>query len=177
MSSIILGVDPGLQNTGYAILKHDSSKTQVVDFGYLKLDSSKEIAMRIETFYAFFTQKITEIQVTHIAIETPFLGKNAQTFLKLGYLRGILYLLAQLNKCQLSEFAPREVKMAVTGFGAASKEQVSTMMLRMFQGLNTVKATARADVTDALAVSVCGLFALKNTSLDKRIHSLQQKQR
>ena len=164
MKAVILGVDPGLQVTGYAILKYDSPQTNVIDFGYLKLNSvnEKEISIRIHNFYSFFTEKIQHHKVTHIAIETPFLGKNAQTFLKLGYLRGILYLLSQLHSCQLYEFSPREVKSAVTGFGAASKEQVAFMMFRMFKGLETVKVTARADVTDALAVSLCGLLSISS---------------
>jgi crossover junction endodeoxyribonuclease RuvC len=86
------------------------------------------------------------------------LGKNAQTFLKLGFLRGILYLLADQHGLQLSEFAPREIKMATTGFGGASKDQVASMMLRLFPRLSEYGIIERADVTDALAICLCAVW-------------------
>ena len=90
-----------------------------------------------------------------MALETPFLGKNAQNFLKLGYLRGIVYLLADKNNIMLSEFTPTQVKQAVTGFGGASKDQVARMVLQLFP---KIAAPDKLDVTDALAVTLCGLW-------------------
>lgn len=90
-----------------------------------------------------------------MSLETPFLGKNAQNFLKLGYLRGILYLLANQHKLEIHEFAPRQVKSALTGFGGASKEQVARVILRLFP---KIEAPKRDDVTDALAITLCGIW-------------------
>ena len=154
---IVLGVDPGFSVTGFALVAK-AQRITVLDCGYLKMSAQKTLVQRTGQFYAFFNQKIIDHQVTHIALETSFLGKNAQTFLKLGYLRGILYLLAEQHQLELSEFAPREVKLAVTGSGGASKDQVADMMQRLFPTLSSLPMVERADATDALAVALCGLW-------------------
>jgi crossover junction endodeoxyribonuclease RuvC len=155
---IILGVDPGFSVTGFAILKREVSRAFLLDFGYLQMNSKKSLSERTGIFYNCMDEKIKNHSVTHISLETSFLGKNAQTFLKLGYLRGILYLLADQYNLKLEEFAPREIKQRTVGFGGASKEQVAAMMFRMFPKLSEIKKTAKNDVTDALAISVCGLW-------------------
>ncbi len=155
MLMIILGIDPGFSVTGYGVLKKEGHQTTLVDCGYLKMSSSKSLHERVGIFHATFTQKILHHKVTTIALETPFLGKNAQNFLKLGYLRGIIYLLVETHKTQLFEFSPREVKQAVTGFGGADKEQVARIIMRLFPML---VAPDKADVTDALAVTLCCLW-------------------
>lgn len=152
---IILGIDPGLRISGYSIL-HKQQKTILLDCGYLQLPHKEEIPVRIELFYNFFEQKIIKWGITDLSIETPFLGKyNSQTFLKLGYLRGIMYLLARKQSLLLHEFSPREVKQAVTGFGGAEKDQVARVIMQLFPMLETPK---KLDVTDALAVALCGLW-------------------
>lgn len=156
---IILGVDPGFQVTGYGILKKDGSKAYLLDHGYLKLPASKSLVVRIGIFHDFFTEKIQTLNVTDIALETPFLGKNAQNFLKLGYLRGCLYLLANKHNTNILEFSPREIKQSITGFGGASKEQVARVVQQLFPGLKDPK---KLDVTDALAVTLCGFWANKS---------------
>ncbi len=156
--SVILGVDPGFHVTGYAILKKESGKTFLIDCGYLKMSSAQTLSTRVGIFYKFFNEKITTCCVREIALETSFLGKNAQTFLKLGYLRGVLYLLADQHGQILHEFAPREVKAAVTGFGGASKEQVANMVFRLFPRVSELGVSVQSDVTDALAISLCGLW-------------------
>lgn len=162
---VILGVDPGFHVTGYAILKLDGTKTFLVDFGYLQMSPKKHLSERVGIFYNLFVDKISKFEVTQIALETSFLGKNAQTFLKLGFLRGILYLLADQHNLKLHEFAPREIKMSIVGFGGASKEQVAMMVHRLFPKLSEVKKIAKNDVTDALAISICGFWQHKQDML------------
>lgn len=160
---VILGIDPGTRISGYSILKRDEKgRAFLLDFGYLQMNSKDHLSRRVGEFFDFFHEKIKIHNVSHIALETPFLGKNAQTFLKLGYLRGILYLLASQNNLQLSEFSPTKVKQSVVGFGGATKEQVAMMVGRLFPKLEEVKKTAKDDVTDALAISVCGLWHTNN---------------
>jgi len=156
---VILGVDPGFQVTGYGILKKDGNKAYLLDHGYLKLPQAKSLVVRIGLFHEFFTEKIITLKVTDIALETPFLGKNAQNFLKLGYLRGALYLLAHQHNANILEFAPREIKQSITGFGGASKEQVARVVQQLFPGLKDPK---KLDVTDALAVTLCGFWTLRS---------------
>jgi crossover junction endodeoxyribonuclease RuvC len=161
----ILGIDPGLSVTGYAILRKEKGQTQLLDFGALPLSPKDTVPHRVAQFHAFFNDKIVQWGVKTIALETPFMGKNAQNFLKLGYLRGIVYLLSQQHAVRVCEFAPREIKMTVTGYGAADKDQVARVVTRLFQGLQMPK---KLDITDALAVALCGLW--KETSF----YSLQQ---
>ncbi len=152
---IILGIDPGFRIAGYGILKKDQQKAYLLDYGYLSMPSSKSLAIRIGIFHDFFSEKITEWLVTDLSIETPFLGKNAQNFLKLGYLRGILYLLVNRYNIILHEFSPREVKQSLTGFGGASKDQVARVIFHLFPNMPKPK---KDDVTDALAITLCGLW-------------------
>lgn len=157
---VILGIDPGFQFAGFGVIKKDSSnKVYLLDHGYLKMRSTQTLVERVGIFYDFFDQKIKTHGVTDIALETSFLGKNAQNFLKLGYLRGILYLLAHQHGLIIHEFAPREVKQAVTGWGGADKEQVARVILQLFPRM---APPDKADVTDALAVTLCGLWRGKS---------------
>lgn len=155
---IILGIDPGLSVTGFGIAKKDGCSIYLIDYGYLSMSSTKPLAYRIAQFHSFFTQKITDHKITDIAMETAFLGKNAQNFKKLGYLQGILYLLTQHHNISIHEFSPREVKMAVTGFGGASKEQVARIIGQLFPKIVLSK---KLDVTDAVAVTLCGIWKSK----------------
>jgi crossover junction endodeoxyribonuclease RuvC len=163
--TVILGVDPGFHITGYAVSSIEDRRVLLRDCGFLKMSPQHHLSQRVGQFYNFMNDKIATFNVTALALETSFLGKNAQTFLKLGYLRGILYLLADQKGLTLSEFAPREIKMATTGFGGASKEQVAAMVLRLFPGLTEFGAIERADVTDALAICLCGVWACQRQSL------------
>ena len=152
---VILGIDPGFGVTGFGVIKKESGLVMLMDFGYLRMSSSHSLTSRVSTFHDFFVAKINHWKVTDISLETPFLGKNAQNFLKLGYLRGIIYLLSHKHNLTLHEFSPREVKQSVTGFGGASKDQVARIVLQLFP---RIKAPDKLDVTDALAVTLCGLW-------------------
>ncbi|MBD3273596.1 crossover junction endodeoxyribonuclease [Candidatus Dependentiae bacterium] len=169
MIVVILGIDPGFSITGYSILKKEKGKTLVIDYGYLKMKSKDHLSIRTGIFYKFFKKKIEKFNITDLALETPFLGKNAQTFLKLGYLRGILYLLSDLNSLKIFEFSPREVKISVTGFGGATKDQVALMILSMFPKLNEFGKIEKQDVTDAIAVSICGIWKKNQTEILNKI--------
>lgn len=161
----VLGIDPGFSVTGYAIITVASGKTQLEDFGCLKMRSTDHLSLRVGQFYQFFKQKIIDFQITHLSLETSFLGKNAQTFLKLGYLRGILYLLADQHSLILQESTPTQVKAAVVGVGSASKDQVAFVVQRLFVIL-TKSGALKQDVTDAVAIALCGIFS---QSRDQRV--------
>lgn len=158
---ILLGIDPGFRYAGYGILKQEGSKVTVLDYGCLSLPQKETLSARTGIFYRFFQEKIMSFGVTAIALETSFLGKNAQNFLKLGYLRGILYLLADQHQTQLFEFPPTQVKQALTGFGLAEKDQVARVIQRLFPLLNR-QILERNDVTDALAIALCGIWQAGN---------------
>lgn len=159
---IILGVDPGTRCAGYAILKKDAQRVFLVESGVLKMPATMPLYQRIKLFFDFFSQKITDCSITHVALETPFMGKNPQNYLKLGYVRGILYLLAAQRNLEIAEFAPREIKQAVTGYGGAEKDQVARIIMRLFPLER--KSVLLSDETDAIAISLCCLWRTKNFS-------------
>lgn len=154
----IVGIDPGFSATGFGVFHKEGHKGFLLDYGYLKMSPTHSLSKRVGIFNSFFTDKIVRWQVTDIALETPFLGKNAQNFLKLGYLRGIVYLLADQHNLTIHEFAPREVKQAVTGFGGASKDQVARVVHQLFP---KIERSDKYDVTDALAVTLCAVWQNK----------------
>jgi crossover junction endodeoxyribonuclease RuvC len=153
-----MGIDPGFSITGFGVIEQQMGKAHLIDHGFLKLPANKTLQERVGFFHEFFVEKIETFKITDIALEIPFLGKNAQTFLKLGYLRGIIYLLSNHYKTSLYEMSPREVKLAVTGFGGAEKEQVARIIYTLFPAISNAQ---KADVTDAIAISLCGLWKRK----------------
>lgn len=161
---VILGVDPGFSVTGFGIITIQGNRVGLLDCGCLKMKSTDSLSHRTGQFYDFFKEKIEQFQVSQVALETSFLGKNAQTFLKLGFLRGILYLLASQHTLHLQEFAPREVKAAVTGQGGASKDQVAFMVMRLFPRVNEMRPAERQDMTDALAVALSAVWQQQQTT-------------
>jgi crossover junction endodeoxyribonuclease RuvC len=127
------------------------------------MSSKAPLSSRVRAFHDFFHHKIIEHQVTLISLETPFLGKNPQNFLKLGYMRGLLYLLQDVHTIALREFAPAEVKRSVTGYGAADKEQVARLVVRLFPALHM--PSQAYDMTDAVAVTLCAAWASSRSSM------------
>jgi crossover junction endodeoxyribonuclease RuvC len=156
----LLSVDPSYTSTGYAVFARKDGKVFLVDAGYQSFKKFQTISHKISEFYDFILLLIKKHGVTSIALETPFLGKNAQTFLKLGYLRGVLHLIAMQNKITLQEFSPREIKHAVTGGGGSTKEEVALMISRLFPQLKEICKSSRDDVTDAIGIGICGIWKM-----------------
>ncbi len=150
----ILGIDPGLRYAGFSILEKSKTSARLLESGVLVLPGKHSVSCRLMRFHDFFKEKIVQHGITDIALETPFLGKNAQSFLKLGYLRGILFLLSEQYNLNVREFSPSEVKRAVVGSGGAGKEEVARVIGRLFPLL----VTNRLDETDAIGVGLCALW-------------------
>ena len=152
---IILGIDPGFIAAGFSVILVTSGRIILKEAGALRQSSTHTIPHRILCFHDFFSSKIVEMGVTELALETPFLGKNAQNFLKLGYLRGVLLFLAERNELVVHEFAPRQVKRALTGYGQADKMQVFRVLSRLFPGFSQPDSL---DVSDAVAIGLCAAW-------------------
>lgn len=155
---IILGIDPGVIAAGFSLVCVHEGRIILRDCGALRQSSAKPIPERLLLFHDFFTEKIMSAGVTELALETPFMGKNAQNFLKLGYLRGILLCLVQRHGLILHEFAPRQVKCAITGYGHADKQQVFRVLSRLFPGFAKPESF---DVSDAVAIGLSAAWAAK----------------
>lgn len=160
---ICLGIDPGTLKPGFCVLSLSSearASCKILSAGCLVLKAKDPLPMRLIQIYDFFENMIVTCSVSSLAIETPFLGKNAQNFLKLGYVRGILYLLAQRKGLEILEFTPRQVKLAVSGYGGADKEMVARSLSKLFPVFDP-SAVEMFDITDAIAVAFCGIMSLK----------------
>lgn len=150
----MLGVDPGFVAAGFAVIKIPiGKKPEIIDLGIFKQSSSLSIQERLGRFFTFFHELARIHKVSHICLETPFLGKNAQNFLKLGYLRGALNLIAYQLGLGINELSPRAIKSMVTGYGHADKEQVAKALEIFFPGLRGLGKVG-SDATDALAAAL-----------------------
>jgi crossover junction endodeoxyribonuclease RuvC len=157
----ILSIDPGTRFAGYAVMQKEKRSIQLVNHGLLKIVTTKGWAHRIGTFYDFFKDKIEQYEIVDVAIETPFFYKNVGTFMKLGYMRGIIYLLAHQYNLHIYEYSPCEIKQAICAKGNATKQQIACMVYKYFP---TLEKNLKDDVTDAIAI---GLAALSSNSLNK----------
>jgi crossover junction endodeoxyribonuclease RuvC len=152
---VVLGIDPGSLLTGYGVIRHECEVFSVLACGVIRLQPRSSHAERIGQIYRELDDIITDFGPQRVALETAFLSRNVQSALKLGQVRGAVIALAMNRHLLLHEYAPREVKSAVTGKGAASKEQVAFMVARML----ALKAVPRPfDVTDALGIALCDLL-------------------
>lgn len=164
---IILGVDPGTLITGYSILEVEQRHCSVVTYGVVKNSSNQSMPLRLKKIYECLCRVIHQFHPDEFAIETAFYGKNAQSALKIGHARGVSILAAVNHQIPTTEYSPREIKKAVTGNGAASKQQVRYMVTSQLRMRETPKLY---DVSDALAVTLCHSFRLTN-SKKKLLHT------
>ncbi|PJA99969.1 MAG: crossover junction endodeoxyribonuclease RuvC [Ignavibacteriales bacterium CG_4_9_14_3_um_filter_30_11] len=157
---IILGVDPGSNFTGYAVIKNDKNKFFRVTSGIIKLPSSKDMSQKLEIIYDKLKDVIKKHKPDEFVIETAFYGKNVQSTLKIGYVRGVCILSAAHNKIPVNEYSPREIKKAVVGNGAAAKEQVNYMV----KNILSINEKMQYDESDALAIALCHIFKMRSPS-------------
>jgi len=151
-SSIILGIDPGTQFMGYALLKTGDKQPQVLLMDTLKLTKYEDIYERLEKIHTKVVELVRLYKPTTFAIEAPFFGKNVQSMLKLGRAQGVAIAAAMQAGLSITEYSPKKIKQSITGNGNAEKEQV-WMMLKMV--LQIEEKPQYFDATDALAVALC----------------------
>lgn len=161
----ILGVDPGTLFTGYGIVDFQGNELAHVASGIIKIPATKEFAPRLKLIYNELDQLIKKFKPQEFSLETSFYGKNVQSALKIGYARGVSLLAAINNNLEIREYSPREIKKAVVGNGAASKEQVQYMIKKL---LVIRKIKVKFDESDALAVAVCHAFKILSPAKTSR---------
>ncbi len=160
---VVLGIDPGSLVMGYAVLVVDpAARSETPSFvvaGAIMLSQYREHYQRLGAIHARVSQLIASYHPTEMAIEAPFFGKNAQSMLKLGRAQGVAIAAGIGAGLPITEYAPRKVKIAVTGAGGASKQQVASMLYRLFpgQGLEQLRFE---DATDGLAVALCHAYSI-----------------
>ena len=151
---IILGIDPGTTVMGYGILRVVGNKPQLLAMGVLDLKKYSDHYLKLQRIFARTLSLIDEFHPDCLAIEAPFFGKNVQSMLKLGRAQGVAMSAALYRDIPITEYAPLKIKMAITGSGAASKEQVADM-LRRFLKIPQENMLPQLDATDGLAAAYC----------------------
>jgi crossover junction endodeoxyribonuclease RuvC len=148
----VLGIDPGIGSTGYAIIDSDGSRHRALLYGAIKTPSRRSFHQRLLKIHNDLSGILSSDKSDVMAIEGVFHAANVQSALKLGHARGIALLVAAQFGLEVYEYSPLEVKSAVVGYGRAEKSQIQTMV-RMI--LNLSEIPAPDDAADALAVALC----------------------
>jgi len=151
----LLGVDPGTNVLGYALIDIKNNKVTLIAMGVIQMGKLGEQQLKLKKIFERLQEIIQQYRPAEMAIEAPFFGKNVQSMLKLGRAQGVAIAAAITNNVQVTEYAPKKIKQSVTGNGNASKEQVAAMLATII-GQKLDKQTL--DATDALGAAVCHFF-------------------
>ncbi len=151
---IILGIDPGTTIMGYGLLKVRDNQSSMLAMGVLDLRKLPNHYEKLARIFNRTLSLIDEFLPDEMAIEAPFYGKNVQSMLKLGRAQGVAMSAALYRKIPITEYAPLKIKMAITGNGNASKEQVADL-LRRYLNISPEQMLPHLDATDGLAAAYC----------------------
>ena len=154
MEKVILGIDPGTNIMGYGVIKVCNGKTEMVSMGVIDLRRFEDGYLKLGHIFERVTGIIDSFLPDEMAIEAPFLQKNVQTTLKLGHAQGTAIAAAIHHGVPVHEYAPMKIKMAITGNGAVSKEQVAGMLQRLLK-FDEDALTKFMDATDARGAAYC----------------------
>lgn len=156
---IILGLDPGTNVMGYGVILVRGSALSLLQFGVIRLSKFDSHELRLKKIFDRVLGLVDEFSPDEVALEAPFYGKNVQSMLKLGRAQGVAMSAALYREVPITEYAPKKVKLSVTGNGNASKEQVARMLMQIFGFRELPKLL---DASDALAVAVCHYYQKGN---------------
>ena len=153
MSYIILGIDPGIADTGFGLIeKSQDGKLKCVDYGSIKTKAGTKLPNRLEIINQDLEKIIKKYKPKIIGVEELFFCRNVKTALVVGHARGVVLLTARQNRVPIVEFTPLQVKQAVSAYGKASKMQVQKMVKLL---LNLDRTPKPDDAADALAAAIC----------------------
>ena len=147
----LLGLDPGLQHTGWGMVESAGSRLRHLGDGVISTDASQPLADRLCTLHRGILLLLEQWQPDEAAVEHTYVNKNPQAALKLGQARGVVLLTPALTGIPVAEYQAMEVKRAVVGTGHADKVQVEAMVKRLLPGA----VMRRSDAADALAIAIC----------------------
>jgi crossover junction endodeoxyribonuclease RuvC len=149
---IILGIDPGIADTGYGIIKKCKDNFEVVEYGTIKTKKTELLPQRLEIIYKSLSKLIKKHKPEIVGIEQIFFSKNTKTAINVAHARGIILLTAIQYGCKIMEFTPLQIKQALTGYGGADKLQMQKMVQCVLKLSQIPKPD---DASDALACAIC----------------------
>jgi crossover junction endodeoxyribonuclease RuvC len=150
----VLGIDPGLSRCGYGCVRSQSGRTVALAAGVITTPVSEAVPKRLAMLREELHSLVGELRPDVVVVERVFFQTNARTAMSVGQASGVAMLTAVELGCEVVEYTSNEVKLAVTGFGAASKDQVQRMVARL---LNLEAVPEPPDAADALALALCHL--------------------
>ena len=160
-----MGIDPGTNIMGYGVLKVADGKAKMITMGVIDLRKFGDAYLKLGHIFERVTGIIDSFLPDEMAIEAPFFGKNVQSMLKLGRAQGVAIAAAIKHGVPIHEYAPMKIKMALTGNGSASKEQVAGMLQRLLTIKND-EMSQFMDATDALAAAYCHFLQMGRPESD-----------
>ena len=155
----ILGIDPGTLFMGYAILHTVGQKAEILEFSTLDVHKLDDQYARLQQEFFFIQQLIDKHHPTCLAIETQFVDKNPQTMIKIVHAQGVAIAAALSRDVPIYEYSPMKIKMAITGNGHSTKQQVADMLQR-FLYIPEEQMPKKLDATDALGIAYCHFLQL-----------------
>lgn len=150
--ALVLGIDPGTVRTGFGAVRIQDNRFSFVDCGVIRPPARWPLADRLHHIFDEMVATIRRLSPDELAVEDSFHGSNVKSALKLGQARGVALVAGKHCGLPIAEYPPATVKLAITGYGRAEKEQVAYMVARL---LGTSLEAAAGDATDALAVAIC----------------------
>jgi len=149
---IILGIDPGLNNTGYGLIRYEKKKIELVDYGCILTYKKDTFGLRIKTIYYKIKELIEKHNPHEVVIEEIFFNKNVRSALTVSKVHGMVAITVALMGLELYEYTPLQIKQATVGNGRAEKHQVQSMVKVL---LNLSEIPQPDHAADALAVAIC----------------------
>lgn len=170
VEKIILGIDPGTNLMGYGVLKVCGRQAEMMAMGIIDLRKFADHYLKLGHIFERVSGIIESYLPDEMAIEAPFFGENVQSMLKLGRAQGVAMAAAIHRQVPITEYAPMKIKMAITGRGTASKEQVADMLRRMLK-LDTEEMGKYMDASDALGAAYCHYLQIGRPASEKKYSS------
>lgn len=161
---IILGIDPGTTIMGFGLIKVEKNTMSFLQLNELNLSKFEDHYLKLKRIFERTIELIDTYNPDEIAIEAPFFGKNVQSMLKLGRAQGVAMAAGLSRQIPITEYEPKKIKMAITGNGNASKEQVAKMLQQL---LGLKELPKNLDSTDGLAAAVCHFFNSNRKTIGK----------
>jgi len=159
MSNVILGIDPGIADTGFGVIKKDRGGFLCLDYGTIKTAARTELPDRLDIINRELRGLIEKYSPALVAVEQLYFCKNVKTALVVGQARGVILLTARQSNLPVMEFTPLQVKQAVSTYGQAAKLQVQRMVKLL---LNLPELPQPDDAADALAIAICAANTSRN---------------
>lgn len=171
--TIIMGIDPGLANTGWGIIEESGSNKRALAYGCISTAADTDTAQRLKTIHDQICAVIKRYRPTELGIESIYFGTNAKSAMATGQARGAALVAAAIAQLTIGEYSPKQIKQVVVGTGSAEKAQVQ-YMVRALLGLDHTPAPDHA--ADALAAAICHAHLRETNSLASSVDVTQQEE-